>query len=84
MLANRAAVRDLASSASNDPERRGRNCAQDWKRLSALGAVDIANDRTLRARQALRKVSDDGKASWKGARGAAYCRTPHDAAFVRR
>ncbi len=58
---------------------------QDWKRLSALGTVDVVNDRTLDgARQAFESFLVLEKASWKGARGTALLSDPHDAAFVRR
>lgn len=58
---------------------------QEWKRLSALGTVDVVNDRTLDgARQAFESFLALEKASWKGARGTALLSDPHDAAFVRR
>lgn len=58
---------------------------QEWKRLSALGTVDVVNDRTLDgARQAFESFLVLEKASWKGAKGTALLSDPHDAAFVRR
>ena len=57
---------------------------QDWNRLSALGAVDVVNDRTLEgARQAFESFLALEKASWKGARGTALLSDRRDAAFVR-
>ena len=58
---------------------------QDWNRLSALGSVDVVNDRTpAGARQAFETFLALEKASWKGARGTALLSDPADAAFVRR
>ena len=58
---------------------------QDWNRLSAVGTVDVLNDRTLAgARQAFEAFLALEKASWKGARGTALLSDPADAAFVRR
>ncbi|QWG15289.1 GNAT family N-acetyltransferase [Bradyrhizobium sediminis] len=58
---------------------------QEWKRLSALGTVDVVNDRTLDgARQAFESFLVLEKASWKGDRGTALLSDPRDAAFVRR
>jgi hypothetical protein len=58
---------------------------QEWKRLSALGAVDIVNDRTPDgARLAFESFLALEKASWKGDRGTALLSDPRDAAFVRR
>lgn len=58
---------------------------QDWNRLSAIGTVDVVNDRTpdgaLRAFESFLALE---QASWKGARGTALLSDPHDAAFVRR
>jgi len=57
---------------------------QDWNRLSALGTVDVLNDRTLAgAQQAFEAFLALEKASWKGARGTALLSDPADAAFVR-
>ena len=45
---------------------------QDWNRLSALGTVDVINDRAPEgARQAFECFLALEKASWKGARGTA-------------
>ena len=50
---------------------------QDWNRLSALGAVDVVNDRTLvGARQAFESFLALEKASWKGAQGTALLSDP--------
>jgi hypothetical protein len=58
---------------------------QDWNRLSALGHVDIVNDRKPdAARQAFESFLALEKASWKGAKGSALLSDPQDAAFVRR
>jgi CelD/BcsL family acetyltransferase involved in cellulose biosynthesis len=58
---------------------------QEWKRLSALGAVDIVNDRTPGAvLQAFETFLALEKASWKGAQGTALLSDVSDAAFVRR
>jgi CelD/BcsL family acetyltransferase involved in cellulose biosynthesis len=57
---------------------------QDWNRLSALGAVDVVNDRMLDgARRAFESFLALEKASWKGAQGTALLSDPRDAAFVR-
>ncbi len=58
---------------------------QDWNRLTALGAVDVVNDRTPDgAAQAFESFLALEKASWKGAEGTALLSDPRDAAFVRR
>jgi CelD/BcsL family acetyltransferase involved in cellulose biosynthesis len=58
---------------------------QEWNRLSALGTVDVVNDRTLDgALQAFENFLALEKASWKGAKGTALLSDPRDAAFVRR
>jgi hypothetical protein len=58
---------------------------QDWNRLSALGTVDVVNDRALDgARQAFETFLALERASWKGAQGTALLSDPRDAAFVRR
>jgi len=58
---------------------------QDWNRLSALGTVDVVNDRTPdAAQQAFETFLALEKASWKGAQGTALLSDPRDAAFVRR
>ena len=58
---------------------------QDWNRLSALGAVDVVNDRTPEdvalAFEAFLALEAD---SWKGANGTALLCDAKDAAFVRR
>jgi hypothetical protein len=58
---------------------------QDWNRLSALGAVDVVNDRApAAAGQAFETFLALEQASWKGARGTALLSDAKDAAFVRR
>lgn len=58
---------------------------QDWNRLSALGVVEIVNDRTPAAvEQAFETFLAMEKASWKGEQGTALLSDAHDAAFVRR
>jgi CelD/BcsL family acetyltransferase involved in cellulose biosynthesis len=58
---------------------------QDWRRLSALGAADIMNDRTpAAARAAFETFLALEAASWKGGRGTALLSDSNDAAFARR
>jgi len=58
---------------------------QDWNRLTALGAVEVVNDRTPAcAAQAFETFLSLERASWKGEEGTALLSDPHDAAFVRR
>ncbi|MBI5318396.1 GNAT family N-acetyltransferase [Bradyrhizobium sp.] len=58
---------------------------QDWNRLSALGAVEIVNDRTpAGVQQAFESFLALEKASWKGEQGTALLSQEADAAFVRR
>jgi hypothetical protein len=58
---------------------------QDWKRLSALGAADVVNDRTpALVRAAFETFLTLEAGSWKGARGTALLSDKTDAAFVRR
>ncbi len=58
---------------------------QDWSRLSALGAVDVVNDRTPGAvLQAFESFLALEQASWKGDQGTALLSDVGDAAFVRR
>jgi CelD/BcsL family acetyltransferase involved in cellulose biosynthesis len=58
---------------------------QDWNRLTALGAVEVVNDRTpAGAVQAFETFLALEKASWKGEEGTALLSDPRDAAFVRR
>ncbi|MGY3616049.1 GNAT family N-acetyltransferase [Bradyrhizobium sp. USDA 10063] len=57
---------------------------QDWNRLSALGAVDVVNDRSPGAVcQAFETFLAMEKASWKGERGTALLSDVRDAAFTR-
>ena len=58
---------------------------QDWNRLTALGAVEVVNDRTpAGVAQAFETFLALEKASWKGEEGTALLSDPRDAAFVRR
>jgi hypothetical protein len=58
---------------------------QDWNRLSALGAVDIANERAPDAvAQAFEAFLTMEDASWKGDNGTALLSSKDDAAFTRR
>jgi CelD/BcsL family acetyltransferase involved in cellulose biosynthesis len=58
---------------------------QDWNRLSALGSVDIVNERTPAAvREAFEVFLALEADSWKGARGTALLCDETDAGFVRR
>ena len=58
---------------------------QDWNRLSALGAVEVANDRTPAAvEQAFETFLAMERASWKGEQGTALLSDAYDAAFARR
>jgi Acetyltransferase (GNAT) domain len=57
---------------------------QDWNRLSALGAVDIVNERQQSSvRDAFEVFLAMEAGSWKGARGTALLSNKHDTAFVR-
>jgi hypothetical protein len=63
----------------------GKKLRQDWNRLSSLGAVDIANDRTpAGARDAFEIFLTMEAQSWKGASGTALLSDEDDAAFTRR
>jgi Acetyltransferase (GNAT) domain len=58
---------------------------QDWNRLSALGTVEVVNDRTPEgAELAFETFLALEKASWKGDQGTALLSDSKDAAFVRR
>jgi CelD/BcsL family acetyltransferase involved in cellulose biosynthesis len=58
---------------------------QDWNRLSALGTVDIVNDREpVAAKAAFEVFLAMEAASWKGDRGTALLCDAADAAFARR
>ena len=58
---------------------------QDWNRLSALGTVEVVNDRTPEAAElAFETFLALEKASWKGDQGTALLSDSKDAAFVRR
>jgi len=58
---------------------------QDWNRLSALGAVDVANERAGEAvRDAFEVFLRLESQSWKGESGTALLSDDDDAAFARR
>ena len=58
---------------------------QDWNRLTAIGTVEVVNDRTTAGvQQAFETFLALEKASWKGAEGTALLSDAEDAAFVRR
>ncbi len=58
---------------------------QDWNRLSAVGALEVVNQRAPAAvREAFEIFLQLEMASWKGARGTALLCDSEDAAFVRR
>ena len=58
---------------------------QDWNRLSALGVVDVINDRAGEGTaQAFETFLVLEKASWKGTQGTALLSDPTDAVFVRK
>jgi CelD/BcsL family acetyltransferase involved in cellulose biosynthesis len=63
----------------------GKKLRQDWNRLSALGAVDIANERAAAdVRGAFEIFLDLEARSWKGEHGTALLSHEDDAAFARR
>ncbi|HEY8336118.1 MAG TPA: GNAT family N-acetyltransferase [Tardiphaga sp.] len=58
---------------------------QDWNRLSAIGFVEVVNDRPAgQVREAFESFLTLEAAGWKGARGTAVLSNPDDAIFVRR
>ena len=58
---------------------------QDWNKLSAQGAVDIANERSVEAVGAAFEIFlDMERKSWKGANGTALLSDDDDADFARR
>src|SRR5207237_1135295 len=75
------ASKDFAVKPSGSTRKKLR---QDWNRLSALGAVDIVNDRTGReASEAFEIFLAMEAESWKGAHGTALLCSDEDAAFTR-
>lgn len=57
---------------------------QDWNRLSALGRVEVVNDRDQAdVRAAFEEFLTLENSSWKGEAGTALLSDPKDAAFVR-
>jgi CelD/BcsL family acetyltransferase involved in cellulose biosynthesis len=93
LTARRARVLKLAESArpflsgESDRKRSGstaKKLRQDWNRLSALGAADVANDRTPAGACAAFEIFLDLELrSWKGASGTALLSHDEDAEFVR-
>ena len=75
-------TRDVGLKRSGSTRKKLR---QDWNRLSALGVVDVINERApegvLRAFETFLALE---QASWKGEQGTALLSDPGDAAFVRR
>lgn len=58
---------------------------QDWNRLSALGALEVVNERNAdSARTAFEQFLDMEKRSWKGVEGTAILCDDRDAQFTRR
>jgi CelD/BcsL family acetyltransferase involved in cellulose biosynthesis len=58
---------------------------QDWNRLSAVGTLDVANDRAPEAvRDAFETFLTMEAKSWKGERGTALLSNNEDAVFTRR
>jgi CelD/BcsL family acetyltransferase involved in cellulose biosynthesis len=58
---------------------------QDWNRLSALGRLEVVNERnSASARAAFEQFLDLEQRSWKGAEGTAILCNDHDAQFTRR
>lgn len=58
---------------------------QDWNRLSALGKLEVVNERTGEAaRAAFEHFLDLELRSWKGAEGTAILCDEHDAQFTRK
>jgi CelD/BcsL family acetyltransferase involved in cellulose biosynthesis len=74
-------------SRESDRKRAGstaKKLRQDWNRLSALGHVDIVNDRTAEgARAAFEVFLELELRSWKGQNGTALLSDDEDAAFTR-
>jgi len=63
----------------------GKKLRQDWNRLSSLGVVDIANDRTpAGVHEGFETFLAMEAQSWKGASGTALLSDEDDAAFTRR
>jgi hypothetical protein len=58
---------------------------QDWNKLSALGRVDVVNERSaVPAQSAFETFLTLEAASWKGAKGTAFLSRAADAGFARR
>lgn len=63
----------------------GKKLRQDWNRLSALGAVEVVNERSPQdVRAALETFLTLEAQSWKGQNGTALLCDENDAAFARR
>lgn len=58
---------------------------QDWNRLSAIGTLEVVNERNVDATKvAYEQFLDLEKRSWKGAEGTAILCSERDTAFTRR
>lgn len=76
------ATRELGVKRSGSTRKKLR---QEWKRLSALGAAEVVNDRATDAvRDAFETFLALEAGSWKGARGTALLCDKNDADFARR
>ena len=76
------ALKGAASKRSGSTRKKLR---QNWNRLSALGAVEIVNDRDPeRVKEALETFLAMESASWKGAQRTALLSNAKDADFARR
>jgi CelD/BcsL family acetyltransferase involved in cellulose biosynthesis len=76
------ATRDFGVKRSGSTRKKLR---QDWNRLTATGAVEVVNDRSLDGtKQAFETFLALEQASWKGAEGTALLSDPRDSAFARR
>jgi CelD/BcsL family acetyltransferase involved in cellulose biosynthesis len=63
----------------------GKKLRQDWNRLCALGAADVANERAPeRVREAFESFLKLEAQGWKGRNGTALLSKERDAAFARR
>jgi CelD/BcsL family acetyltransferase involved in cellulose biosynthesis len=74
-------TRDFGQKKSGSTRKKLR---QDWNRLTALGAVDIVNERARSAvQEAFETYLTMEAASWKGSRGTALLCDEEDAIFTR-
>jgi hypothetical protein len=76
------ATKDATQKKSGSTRKKLR---QDWNRLSAIGTVEVVNDRSCDgARDAFETFLAMEAASWKGERGTALLSHAKDAAFAHR